>query len=328
MLSPLTESGKDQYSKIRVLYVNNNQDQTVQTIRTPGGISMSDDFCSRPNSERGIVSDAIATTVKGIVCTSVSSSCVVKITSVCGAATGRLLVSSRKLQSESWQIEFVVIETFDCEDVSCSSSEDVATVAAIANRVSAKVNESITNGSFVSLLQSNISLQSSSLGDSVVACLVVWASVREPSTDVAYSGDVVSGSYYPDWVYHTGTCLNDGNEPSYMKINKSWVSDSLEKCCSRFYSGWNYAKCMSLQGSGLWHVDHLKGKCVTDCEEGNGQACGGLANSVSDRLYVTPRSCCESELGYKFVEHCEVSFVVWFYLIYRSTTILNEATLA
>jgi len=62
--------------------------------------------------------------------------------------------------------------------------------------------------------------------------------------------EVAGSVYYPDWIYHTGTCLDDGNEPTYMNMNKVWVSSSLEECCNKHYSGWNKDACMSGEGSG------------------------------------------------------------------------------
>jgi hypothetical protein len=48
-------------------------------------------------------------------------------------------------------------------------------------------------------------------------------------------------------------------------------------------------------------------KCVTDCNEGQGAYCGGLANPMSDNLFANPRSCCENEVPWRFLEFCEVS---------------------
>eukprot|EP00956_Cyclotella_meneghiniana_P019119 scaffold32514_cov57-Cyclotella_meneghiniana.AAC.1 len=36
-----------------------------------------------------------------------------------------------------------------------------------------------------------------------------------------------------------------------------------------------------------------------------GNTCGGLATVATDKIYANPRSCCESELGWLFVEFCE-----------------------
>jgi hypothetical protein len=58
----------------------------------------------------------------------------------------------------------------------------------------------------------------------------------------------------------------------------------------------------------LWYVDPRGNKCVTDCVEENGVTCGGLANVFSDRLYSDPKSCCESELQWRFVDFCQVSY--------------------
>jgi len=133
---------------------------------------------------------------------------------------------------------------------------------------------------------------------------MVWGTVGTAQTEVGGSSSG-TGVFYPDWVYHSGTCLQDGNEPAYMKGSPTWTFESLENCCSRFYSGWNLNKCLNPNGSGLWYVDHMNGKCVTDCEEGNGETCGGFANRVSNNLYSNPRDCCSAELFYRFIEFCE-----------------------
>ena len=61
---------------------------------------------------------------------------------------------------------------------------------------------------------------------------------------------------------------------------------------------------MKASGSGLWYADVLNEVCVTDCKSGG--LCGGLADVSSEKLYADPRSCCESELAWRFVEFCEV----------------------
>ena len=125
----------------------------------------------------------------------------------------------------------------------------------------------------------------------------------QPQTVVGGSG---TGRFYPDWEGNTGTCLEDGNEPQYMTdIPTMWLFDSLEECCLRFYS-WDSNSCLNVEtGSGMWYADQLSQKCVSDCPEANGELCGGLANVYSDRLFADPRSCCESQLQWRFVEYCE-----------------------
>ena len=122
-------------------------------------------------------------------------------------------------------------------------------------------------------------------------------------TEVANPG----GVFYPDWEAHSGTCLQDGNQPVYMKNTEAWLFGSLKECCDRYYGGWKKNKCMNIKGSGLGYVSHMGGKCVTDCDSGSGGTCGGLANLFSDNLFTDPRSCCGSELPWAFIEFCEVS---------------------
>jgi hypothetical protein len=113
-----------------------------------------------------------------------------------------------------------------------------------------------------------------------------------------------------------------------------WLSDSLIESCLRFYQiffilfvnireVWhssyftrtiiillfhqsNTNSCLNPNGSGLWYADHLNSKRIRDCLEGDaGVTCGGLAKG--DPIYSDRKSCCESELSWRFPKLCEVS---------------------
>mmetsp|Transcript_14874 Transcript_14874/g.24355 ORF Transcript_14874/g.24355 Transcript_14874/m.24355 type:complete len:387 (+) Transcript_14874:3-1163(+) len=53
--------------------------------------------------------------------------------------------------------------------------------------------------------------------------------------------------FYPEW---TGTsdgdgCRNDGEEEDYMAVNPSqWLSSTMEACCNKFFSGYQFDSCM------------------------------------------------------------------------------------
>jgi len=275
-----------------------------QTVRTPGSISTNKDICALSQAELAAFTEATLATIVGFACPNVSS-CVAEITTVCGSGANsrRELSSSRNLQTQNWQVEYVVTDTFTCERATCSSPSDVARVNAIVDLITTNMNDSMGSGRFREVLSVNI-INSPILDSNLVSCFMVWGTVGTAQTEVGGSSSG-TGVFYPDWVYHSGTCLQDGNEPAYMKGSPTWTFESLENCCSRFYSGWNLNKCLNPNGSGLWYVDHMNGKCVTDCEEGNGETCGGFANRVSNNLYSNPRDCCSAELFYRFIEFCE-----------------------
>ena len=222
---------------------------------------------------------------------------------MCGSQ-GRKLSSNRDLQASPWQIEYQITSTFTCEVAGCNSAVDTAAVSSIADSVSSSIGNSLNSGSFITLLSDNI-VPSSGLDATIWSCIVIWGTIEKPITIIGEGGGG-TGRFYPDWDYQSGTCLEDGNEPVYMTNHESYLLNSLEECCARYYP-WDINGCMNLKGSGLWYADVLSGVCVTDCELGNGNTCGGLADVSSDKIYQDPRSCCESELGWRFVELCEVS---------------------
>lgn len=281
-------------------------------MKIMGKFSTNVDVCSFPRNELSEFSSVALNTIHSIICPPENSKCNVKISSVCGRENNQRLLSTRYLQSQNWQIEFIITQVFTCEVASCTSPGDKAAVSALTESISNIMSNSIGSGSLVTLLSSNI-VKSSGLDHSIVNCLVLWGTVGETTTEV---GDPGTGVFYPDWENQSGTCLHDGNEPDYMKDSTTWVLDSLEECCYRFFPGWNFNKCMNVRGSGLWYVSHLNGKCVTDCEEGYGETCGGLANPIADHLYADARSCCESELPWRFVEYCQVSVWLTLFCIY------------
>eukprot|EP00804_Cyclotella_cryptica_P000475 CCRYP_020032-RA/>CCRYP_020032-RA protein AED:0.05 eAED:0.35 QI:142/0.71/0.62/1/0.71/0.5/8/50/1510 len=278
----------------------------VQTIRTPGSISTNKEFCSFSDAERQAFTEAALASIEEFACTG-SETCAASLTSSCGQdlTAQRELSSSRQLQaSNNWQVEYVVVDTFTCEKASCSSPSDVAKVNAIVEMITTNMNDSMSSGQFKETFAVKI-IQSAALNSNLVECLMVWGTVGAAETDVGGTGTGRTGVFYPDWEHNSGTCLQDGNQPAYMELSTSWLSSSLEDCCSRFYPGWNFNKCMNPSGSGLWYVSHANGKCVTDCDEANGGTCGGFANLLSNNLYSNPRSCCEAELFYRYLEFCE-----------------------
>ena len=254
-------------------------------------------------TEQAAMCSAVQQTVQDIVCS--TDDC--EIQSVCCGTTsteqrGRSLLSSRKLQVETWQFQFEITETFTCKVASCDSPADKAAVDSILASVADPMSQALSDGTFVTILASNVDPQTLSVSPT---CLVAWGAVGAPETVVSQPAD--NGVFYPDWKYDSGTCLQDGKEPGYMRINPTqWLSNSLEGCCDKYYSGWNKNKCMNEEGSGLWYVDHENNRCVVDCEQGNGPLCGGVISSITEDLFAEPKSCCETHLGWIHSDFCEV----------------------
>lgn len=245
--------------------------------------------------ELAAMCSGVQQTVQDLVCT--TDDCEI-VSECCGSGSTE---SSRKLQtSESWQFEYVITEIFTCEVASCDSAADEAIVDAILQSVADPMSQALEDDTFVTILASNVDQQTLAVSPT---CLVAWGAVGEPETVVSQPG---IGFFYPDWATDSGTCLQDGEEPGYMRLNPTeWLTSSLEECCDKYYSGWNKNKCMNEEGSGLWYVDYKNSRCVVDCKEGNGPLCGGVASPLSEDLYQEPKECCEDHLGWVKPEFCE-----------------------
>jgi len=269
-----------------------------ETVTIKGYANLNSNVCNL--EDLAALSNAIQATIQLIACSNFDD-CICETPSVCGNSNQRRL-SLRHLQSSgSWQVVYEVTVTILCELATCSSNEDIAAITDVSG-IKNIITDSISNGGFAIILNTN--LEQETISDeltTLLACLVVWGTTEEPVLEVA------AKVYYPDWEHHSGTCLNDGNEPTYMKQTQAWLFDNLEECCNQHFGGWNQNKCMHPGGSGLWYLSHVNGKCVTDCDEGTGITCGGLANLESTDLFTDPMKCCETKLPWVLAEFCEVS---------------------
>lgn len=208
----------------------------IESVTTVGMLSTNQDFCSMGGAQLAAFKTASITTIRGLTCPDPNDdSCTAGITSACGVASRRELSSHRLLQSAtSWQLEYEVVNTFTCQTASCSSPADLAVVASVSNRVSTTMANSMSSGSFLTLLSTAL-VQTSAFDASIAMCLVVWGNtVSQPQTAVGGGGG--TGRFYPDWENDSGTCLEDGNEPLYMSNDATaWLSESLVECCLKYY---------------------------------------------------------------------------------------------
>lgn len=232
--------------------------------------------------------------------------CQPNLQNVCGKNARRgLRSSSRSLQTSVYQVDYQITQTFTCERANCNSPSDAMTTQFLTANIIATIEAALSGDEFLTVLSTNM-LSSGSFSADVGACIAVWGVIGVEGLAVNPPAENVTHAFYPDWESHSGTCLQDGNQPMHMELSPDfWLFDNLEACCDTYFSGWNLNKCLNEKGSGLWYVSHQLEICVTDCYEGQGKTCGGLANTVSDDLFENPRSCCESELPWRFLDFCE-----------------------
>lgn len=220
-----------------------------------------------------------------------------------GGQFGGSTPSSRRLQGTS-EIQFKIITNVVCSVAACTSDEDTANTRRMSEVIMERVNNAIHGGSLTSALESALAIEGF-----VLNCLVAWGGISSASSNSDFLSDVgdaipTTATFYPDWDGNSGTCINDDNAPRYQKLNPSeWIYDNLEACCDRYYSGYEKAKCMNKQGSGLWAVDWINGRCSLDCEVRRGRLCGGVVGGTE--LFLDPMSCCQSKLPWVSSEFCQ-----------------------
>ena len=143
----------------------------------------------------------------------------------------------------------------------------------------------------LSLVQTFV--QTSGFDADIVNCLVVWGIARYWCR------------FYPDWDYHSSTCLEDGNKPIYMTTNgTSFILDSLKECCGRYYY-WNTNGCMNVKGSGFWYANMLK---IVNSSVAEGNTCRDLAKFFSVTTQQVFRKHLNLQSLAKFKECCTQSF--------------------
>jgi len=293
-----------------------------QIIIIGGSLSISVDVCVFSDADKSAFSAAALLTVKQLVgCADdaelSSDNCVAEIAALCPLTrrlkTSSSYSSSRGLQEEivqpnDWQLDFTVAATFTCEFASCNSAIDAVSTDSAAGSLVGPIAASFGSDDLLTRLSANM-LDTGNFAPDLLLCFAVWGRVdSNPNLEVTPDTGLLSLlPYYPDWEFDSGTCLQGAeNAPRYMQLDpESWLYSDLAGCCARYFGGWNENACNNVDGSGLWYVSHAQELCVTDCRVGSGQFCGGLAQDISDDLYSNPRSCCNTDLPWRFIEHCE-----------------------
>eukprot|EP00956_Cyclotella_meneghiniana_P013427 scaffold19392_cov29-Cyclotella_meneghiniana.AAC.1 len=162
-----------------------------ETVTIYGSLSFSVDICSFSEDELAAFVEANVATIEDLACATHSNSqdsvsvCTAEIVSICGSQQGQLLQSSRELQAYAWQLEYRVIITFTCAVEGCNSPADIAAVSSISEAISANIGNSMENGSFLTVLSTNI-VPTSGLDASIMNCLTVWSNFgdEDPETEV------------------------------------------------------------------------------------------------------------------------------------------------
>eukprot|EP00956_Cyclotella_meneghiniana_P034517 scaffold105721_cov73-Cyclotella_meneghiniana.AAC.1 len=188
-----------------------------ETVTIFGSLSSNQNICKLSGTQLAGFVEATVRTIRKFACPDpTDTECFAKIISACARSRREL----RQLQSSPWQIEYAVTQVFNCQVATCDSPADIASVSSISGAVASSMANSISSGSFLAVLSTNI-LLTPGLDASLATCMSVWGMTEEPVT--AVSAQLGTGRFYPDWNYGSGTCLEDGNEPIFMMNNPSWI---------------------------------------------------------------------------------------------------------
>ena len=133
-----------------------------------------------------------------------------------------------------------------------------------------------------------------SLGDSVVFYELL-VSILYTSHNITLPNQT---NRYPD----VTECKNDGNAPSWQHNKHS----DHEACC-RGHFNWDYNNCMGIvpQASYKWYISWGIGKCVMDCNVGEGDSCGGLLTDSWISTHDSAAACCSAHMSYATIGQCK-----------------------
>ncbi|KAL7536626.1 hypothetical protein ACHAXR_007302, partial [Thalassiosira sp. AJA248-18] len=111
-----------------------------------------------------------------------------------------------------------------------------------------------------------------------------------------------SGLYFPDWSSTTNTCkLDEGDAPSYMRINPTtWMSATQADCCTSYFN-WNFIECAGSAASGgsapttpvtagLYYPNWEQG--TNECLNDDNQP-AYMSNDQTRYMHSTLESCCQ-----------------------------------
>lgn len=223
-------------------------------------------------------------------------SCEATVTSVGGVPRngGRL----RRFLSSALLIEYeLVIETI------CASS-DCSDVQTLANQVFEEVTgdllEAITDGTVVSSLQ-EVSTSLETLLEDVTA--------TGEFSEVVVPLLALLVKWYPDWRGQSGTCKNDGNAPTYMKVFGIYFESSLDACCKRYF-GWDLSVCNGSSGpvpSGFFpNWGGTEQRCINSTESPN-LLPNYMRQNSEQWLNDDVGTCCERHFNWVYGDCIELS---------------------
>ena len=122
-------------------------------------------------------------------------------------------------------IDYELIMEEICATDACDNAQEVAN--AFYEAVTTEIQEAVDSEDFAEAVEAEAAALN-------VILDVAVASSNFSEIVVALLNIIIEDSFYPDWKSQSGSCLNDGKEPKYMKKG-GYIEKTLQSCCRRWF---------------------------------------------------------------------------------------------
>jgi len=158
-------------------------------------------------------------------------SCECNILSINGVSQRKRLRRLSRILQSSLLVEYELVIQAICGVSDCSDAQEVANQ--VYKQVTGDLLDALQDGTIVGSLQES---------SSTLATLLEDATVLGDFSEVVVPILALLSNWYPNWIRGGNVCLNDGDEPTYMKVFGTYYESSLYACCQRYFS-WDIYTC-------------------------------------------------------------------------------------
>lgn len=122
-------------------------------------------------------------------------------------------------------IDYELIMEEICATDTCDNAQEVAN--AFYEAVTTEIQQAVDSEEFADAVEEEASKLN-------VILEVAVSSSNFSEIVVALLNLIIEDKFYPDWKSQSGSCLNDGEAPKYMKKG-GYIEQTLQSCCRRWF---------------------------------------------------------------------------------------------